>query len=193
MGWKLSLIGIKTEVMPDFDALATDLGFPDFKEEKPLERALYPATGLGICRWHDILLLSCDSLQYGLMKENNQASLKAVVSALGPGDIYLAGLHSVTNYYAFGFISGGAVVRLAAGCADLGQMLNLGVPFDWESKHQFEEEYDGEGAVFEFLQGLLGFPIDQAPDDFFQATFRVYRRPPLSTKLKRFVNGLFGR
>lgn len=193
MGWKMSLVGVKTTTPPNFDTLAADLGFPDFKEEKPLDRALYPAKGLGICRWQDILLLSCDTLQYGMMKENHQATLQAIVSALGPGDIYVAGLHSVTNYYAFGLVSGGAVVRLAAGCADLGQMLNVGAPFDWESKHQFEEEYDGEGAVFEFLQGLLGFSIDQAPDDFFQATFRVYGEPPLSTKLKRFVSGLFGR
>lgn len=193
MGWKVSLVGARTGTTPDFDALARELGFPDFKEEKPLERALYPATGLGICRWQDILLLSCDTLQYGMMKENNQATLQAIVSALGPGDIYVAGLHSVTNYYAFCLISGGAVTRMAFGCADEGEMLSVGTPFDWESKHQFDGEYDGEGAVFEFLQGLLGFPIDQAPDDFFQATFRVYGEPPLSTKLKRFVSGLFGR
>lgn len=75
------------------------------------------------------------------------------------------------------------------GCADEGDMIVEGQPFEWEATHQEDGWFEGEGAVFSFLAPLLGAPFDQTPDEFFETPFREYAKP----KGKGLLSRLFGR
>lgn len=192
MGWKLSLIAARQPTLADSDALAVTLGFPDFREEQPLDRVLYPAPGLAIGHRNGVTLLSSESLTEAILADESCPRAKNLYQAFPAEEYFVASLHSVVDYYAFCLLRGGKVVRRRVGCADEGTMQSDGEPLVWESEHEEEvdgwKHYDGEGAVFQFLEPLLGFRLDYADDEFYAHPFRVYQR-----RSKGFFARLFGR
>ena len=189
MGWKFSLIGIPVESPPDSDTLAQRLGYSEFVKETPLERSLYPAPGLSFGFWNQVLLLCSEPLVERILMDDGGKERDKVLSLLPQGDVYVAQVHSVTDFYAFALFEEDRLIRRRVGCADEGDMIVEGQPFEWEATHQEDGWFDGEGAVFSFLAPLLGAPFDQAPDEFFETPFREYAKP----KGKGLLSRLFGR
>jgi hypothetical protein len=189
MGWKFSLIGIPVESPPDPDRLAQQLGFPVSVKETTLDQSLYPAPRLAIGFWNQALLLSSEPLTEKLLLDDKGDNRAEVLSHLPKADVYAAQVHSVSDFYAFALFRNGSIVRRRVGCADEGDMIVEGRPFEWETRHLEDGWFDGEGAVFYFMAPLLGAPFDQTPDEFFETPFREYTKP----KRKGLLSRLFGR
>jgi hypothetical protein len=186
MGWKLSVVARRSRAEDEPEGLARALGFETAGAESvELGRALYPAPGLAIGRWNDHLILLSETLADVLLAGAELTREKRkLLTALGGSQTMAATLHSVTDLYGFALYEGERLVRGRVGAADDGVIWECGQPLEWEAAFS-QEDYDGEQAVFRFLQEVFAAPIDQADDSLFALELRRFRSASVWVRLRR--------
>lgn len=200
MGWKLSLIAVRAGepgVLPP-EWLAEEGYDLERAEHLVLEEALYPSPGVALARWNDHLILLSDEIVESLLDLRPPGQQKnRLLDALVDRELFVASLHSGSDYYSYAVYRNGSRTRYFAGYGGLHGVCQEGTPFDWEAEYWAgaggspkDCQFDGEAAVMHLLSIPLGCRLDLAPQSFFEQPVLRYRKTSflcnLAARLKTF-------
>ncbi len=200
MGWKLSLIAVRSEEpgMTPPDWLAEEGYDLERAEHLILEEALYPSPGVAIARWNQHLLILSDDLTHGLLDvQPSNRERSRLLEAFAEQELFVASLHSVSEYYSYATYRNGSRTRYFIGYDGMHGVCQEGTPLDWETDYwtsssspSIDAEFDGEGAVMHFLSIPLGCRLDRTPQTFFEQPVLRYGKTSflcnLAARLKSF-------
>lgn len=178
MGWKAFSVLIKPARTISDEELLQVLGFTNCTkiDDEPYEMAIYPNDGkVFICNYGDTLIISEFDLPEQFFTEGLCVTEKKLAATFPHAEICAVSLHSATNYWAYAIIRDDKKVRVRAGSADSGIMLDYGEPLEEELDLLSKAKLDENGKRLYFFDGDVdsSYTEDQVGENF---VFELYKR-----------------
>ncbi len=199
MGWKASMIVIDSDKTLEADQLLNALGFYSLQEvdEQTFEQIMNPDDDVVYLGYYNNTTIICTQELPLTFMEERVCQAEKVLSELYPNtEIASFVLHSVVNLWGYSICKNGEKIRVRAGTAESGTMVDYGEIIE-EEKHlfsqakikesgkrvfvfddlpedEFEDDQVGENFVFDISQKYLGAPIDGAEDLLYETKFKGY-------------------
>lgn len=202
MGWKTSTIVIKPAINIDVEDLLDSLGYKGANKSgsEPYEIAMNPYDDtLYVGRYKDCLLICSDYLPMLFFGEDLVSEEQIFIQKFPGAEICSFALHSVTNLWGYAVIQNGKKIRVRAGTADEGVMIDIGEPLEEEKEllatatvdkngirtypsihfpgERLTEDQVGEDFVFEISRRYFGNRLDQCDELLFETMLEGYASP----------------
>jgi hypothetical protein len=178
MGWKLSSVIINTSADVDNKELLEKLGFNRLTkiENKPYDFAMYPPKDeVYIATYNKNIIISADNIPIDFFTDNLSRTEKRFISCFPGSEICAVSLQSVVNHFGFAIIKNGEKIRVKAGDADLGTIIDLGQPLEEERELLAKSRINDKGQRLYYLNDSDEEPYkeDQVGENF---VFEIYKR-----------------
>ncbi|MFT3705995.1 MAG: hypothetical protein QM802_26750 [Agriterribacter sp.] len=199
MGWKLSSVIINPKTDINYENLLNKLGYINLTkiEEQPYDIAMYPDENeIYIGSYKNNLIISSQQLPIIFFKETLSDLEKILIDHFPDSEICAVSLHSSINHFGFAVIKNGEKIRVKAGDADMGTVIDIGNPLEQENEllsrskvgyngqrqyylnnnlnEPYLENQVGENFVFEMFKRYTGNLLD-ADDEILDTNFTGYK------------------
>src|SRR6185369_16186659 len=137
MGWKLSSLIINSTKDVNHENLLNKLGFKKLTkiQDQPYDIAMYPDENeVYIGKYKNNLMISVDQLPLVFFKETLSNTEKILIDNFPDAEICAVSLHSSVNHFGFAIIKNGEKIRVKAGDADMGTVIDIGNPLEQENE-----------------------------------------------------------
>lgn len=178
MGWKLSSIIINPKTDVDFEDLLNKLGFKNLikVETQSYEDVMYPESDkVYIGFYKNNLIISADKLPVNFYETTLSNKEKILIDNFPNSEICAVSLQSTINHFGFAIISNGEKIRVKAGDAELGTVIDIGEPLNEEKLLLSQSEVTDNGERLYFLDDNLKEPYleNQVGENF---VFEIFKR-----------------
>jgi hypothetical protein len=186
MGWKLSSIIINPKTDISYENLLDKLGFKNLKkiEDQPYDIAIYPDDDkVYIGSYKNNLIISADKLPVDFFTAAISDTEKILIENFPNSEICSVSLQSTINHFGFAIIQNGKKIRVKAGDADIGTVIDIGQPLEQETELLSKSKVDNNGQRIYYLHDNFDEPYleNQVGENFVFEIFKRYTGESLDT------------
>jgi hypothetical protein len=186
MGWKLSSVIINSFADTNHEELLNELGFNDLVriEDQPYDSAMFPDEDkVYIGKYKNNLIICADNLPLDFFDKSLGYTEKTLIKYFPKSEICAASLQSTINHFGFAVIKAGEKVRVKAGDADSGTIIDIGKPLEQEEELLAKSKIDDQGRRLYYLNGTSAEPFfeNQVGENFVFEIFKRYTGEPLDS------------
>ena len=156
MGWKLSSVIINSSTDISYDDLLDKLGFKNLTrlEDEPYDSAMYPDKDrVYVGNYKNNLIICAENLPLKFYDKSLSDTEKTLIKYFPESEICAVSLQSTINHFGFAVIKAGEKIRVKAGDADLGTVIDIGKPLEQEEELLAKSKIDDKGQRLFYLDG----------------------------------------